>query len=308
MKEEFKCGFVAILGRPNVGKSTVLNALVGNKISIVSPIPQTTRHQIRGILNVEGAQIVFLDTPGVHSFKDSLAKHLNTIAARSLDGCDLIIYVADVSRRVGDEEKRIIDILLRQETKVVMALNKMDLGSRYLNDYIDFWKTHIEAKKGKDFLIVYMPLSAKTGKNIDTLRDIIVDNLPVHPPFYDPESKTDFPIKFRIADVVREKLFLQLKRELPHSIAVEVGEMAERQTTQGQKITDIAVTIYVNRSSQRKIIIGKNGEGLKEAGKQARLDLEEILGNKVFLKLWVKVLEDWQQKPRILKELGYWWM
>ena len=298
--KKFKSGFVTILGRPNVGKSTLLNALIDNKISIISPIPQTTRHQIKGILNLENAQIVFVDTPGIHSFEDKLASHLNTVARRALEGCDLVIYVVDISRRPGKEEEELMRIITGQRVKTIMVLNKVDLGLKYLNTYIDLWAEKVESKRNP--LIYYMPLSAKTGKDVDKLRDSILENLPESHPYYDTDSLTDFPLKFRVADIIREKLFLQLKEELPHSIAVEIEELNNK-----KKIVSIKANIYVKRNSQKRIVIGKEGAVLKEVGSRARPEIEKIYNKKVFLDIWVKVLGDWQDKPRILKELGYWW-
>ncbi len=299
-KTKFRAGFVTILGRPNVGKSTLLNALVANKISIISPIPQTTRHQIKGILNLEKAQIVFVDTPGVHSFEDKLAAHLNTVAKRALEGCDLIIYVVDLSRRPGKEEQELMRIITGQKVKTIMVLNKTDLGRKFFNAYIDLWAERARSKRNP--LIYYIPLSAKTGKGVDKLRDSILENLPESHPYYDTNSLTDFPPKFRVADIIREKLFIQLKRELPHSIAVEVEEINNK-----KKIVSIKANIYVKRNSQKRIVIGKAGEVLKGVGSRSRPEIENIYNKKVFLDIWVKVLEDWQDKPRILKELGYWW-
>jgi GTP-binding protein Era len=335
--ENFKSGFVAILGRPNVGKSTILNALVGNKISIISPVPQTTRHQIKGILNLKNAQIVFVDTPGIHSFKDNLVTQLNTIAKQSVEGCDLILYVADVSRNLGKEETEIINFLVKQEIKIIMVLNKMDLGGHFANSYIEAWKKHIEIKDIKtDPLISYLPLSAKTSKNIELLLNVVVENLPAQEPFYDTHTLTDFPLKFRLADIVREKLFLNLKAELPHSLAVEVAEIKDREDEKKKKEMEetvnglmnyddfmvtlaqpdkagalngpvyIKVNIYVNRTSQRKIVIGEKGKLLKEIGIQSRKEIEAFLNKRVYLEIKVEVLADWQNKPRILQELGYW--
>ena len=302
-KGEFKSGFVAVLGRPNVGKSTLINTLVGNKISIISPIPQTTRHQIRGILNLKDAQIVFVDTPGVHSFSDNLAAHLNTIAKKSIEGCDLIVYVVDVSRRPGQEERKLVELITAQDIKTIMVLNKTDLGDKFFNEYIDLWQQKIKAKNLEDSLIYYMPASAKTGKNMDKLKESLIENLSPGPAYYDKDSLTDFPPKFRIADMIREKLFLQLKKELPHSLAVEVETIENR-----KKLVYIKVNIYVKRTSQKRIVVGKQGEILKEVGSLSRPEIEKIYNKKVFLDIWVKVLADWQQKPRILKELGYWWV
>lgn len=298
-KINFKSGFITIIGRPNVGKSTLLNALLGSKISIISPIPQTTRHQIKGILNLKNTQLVFVDTPGLHSFKDKLALHLNTIAKRALDGCDLIVYVVDITRKLGPEEERLMDILLNQKSKIIMVLNKIDLGDKFIGDYVNFWENK---KTKKDLLLYYLPVSAKTGKNVDKLKEVLIDNLPESCPYYDKDYLTDFPLKFRIADIVREKLFLTLKEELPHSLAVEVSEIEDK-----KKIVYIKVNIYVQRDSQKKIVIGRKGALLKEVGQAARLDIEKILNKKSFLDIWVKVLADWQKSPRVLQELGYWW-
>lgn len=336
--EHFKSGFVAILGRPNVGKSTILNALIGNKISIISPVPQTTRHQIKGILNLKDGQAVFVDTPGIHSFKDNLATQLNTIAKQSVEGCDLILYVVDVSRNLGKEEAQIMDFLTRQKIKIIMVLNKMDLGEQFSGSYIETWKKHIETKNVKsDPIISYLPLSAKTGKNMEMLRDLIIDNLPNQAPFYDTHTLTDFPLKFRLADIVREKLFLNLKAELPHSLAVEVAEIKDRENEKQKEDSEeeigddsmsyddfmaslaqpaktgvlkcpmyIKVNIYVNRTSQKKIVIGEKGKLIKEIGIQSRLEMETLLNKRVYLDIKVEVLADWQNKPRILQELGYW--
>jgi len=300
LKKGFKSGFVTILGRPNAGKSTLLNALIDNKVSIISPIPQTTRHQIKGILNLENAQIVFVDTPGIHSFEDKLAAHLNTVAKRAIEGCDLIIYVVDMSRRPGEEEQELMRIISGQKIKTIMVLNKIDLGIKYFNLYIDSWAERVKGKRNP--LVYYIPLSAKTGKDVDKLRDTLLDNLPESHPYYDTKELTDFPIKFRIADIIREKLFLQLKREVPHSVAVEIEEINNK-----KKIVSIRAVIYVKRNSQKRIVIGKAGEVLKEVGSRSRPEIEKIYNKKVFLDIWVKVLENWQDKPRILKELGYWW-
>ncbi len=301
-EKKFRSGFVIMLGRPNVGKSTLLNALIENKVSIISPIPQTTRHQIKGILNLENAQIVFVDTPGIHSFQDKLASHLNVVAKRAIEGCDLIIYVVDLSRRPGKEEEQLMRIISRQGIKTIMVLNKIDLGKKFFNDYIDLWKRETTESKVKDPILYYIPLSAKTGKDIDKLKDSIIDNLPQSHPYYDTNTLTDFPIKFRIADIIREKLFLGLKEEVPHSVAVEVEEIREK-----KKIVSVKVNIYVKRTSQKRIVVGKGGIVLKTVGSLSRPEIEKIYNRKVFLDIWVKVLEDWQDKPRILKELGYWW-
>ena len=365
--KHFKSGFVAIIGRPNAGKSTMLNALLGSKISIVSPIPQTTRHQIKGILNLKNAQVVFVDTPGIHSFKDNLASQLNTVARQSIEGCDLLIYMVDTSRAFGKEESDIMYFLTKQKIKTIMVLNKIDLGKKHMGEYMECWQRILKERNiEKDPIAYYLPISAKTGQNIIELRDAIVESLPEQVPFYDKETSTDFPLKFRVADIVREKLFLILKNELPHSLAVEVeaikdmeGKIKEKdikrteigffkeaakEDSEESKQDDAAmedeemedeevegdesnllfalsvpkdklkkagfiyikVNIYVNRASQKKIVVGEGGKLLKEIGSTARQEIESIFGKKVYLQLWVEVLADWQNKPRILKELGYW--
>jgi len=217
-----------------------------------------------------------------------------------LEGCDLIIYVVDISRRPGKEEGELTRIITGQKVKTIMVLNKVDLGLKYFNAYIDLWTEKTEGERNP--LIYYIHLSAKTGKDVDKLKESILENLPESHPYYDTDSVTDFPLKFRVADIIREKLFLQLRKELPHSIAVEIEEINNK-----KKIVSIKANIYVKRNSQKRIVIGKKGEVLKEVGSRSRPEIEKIYNKKVFLDIWVKVLEDWQDKPRILKELGYWW-
>ncbi|MFH1768210.1 MAG: GTPase Era [Candidatus Omnitrophota bacterium] len=301
-EEVFKSGFVAVVGRPNVGKSTLVNAILKTKVSIVSCIPQTTRHLVRGILNCPGAQIVFVDTPGIHSFSEKLAKHLNKVAKKSFVDVELIVYVVDATRSIGSEEERVIDCLLKKrDAKIIMAINKIDINKKFVNEYIGFWQEKMKkTKRSKDPILYYIPVSAKTGRHLDILIDAIKENLPSNPPFYDKDTTTDFPLQFRVADIIREKLFLNLKEEVPHSLAVEVKEIEDK-----DKVVYVEAAIYVNRSSQKKIIIGKKGEFIKAAGSLSRLDLEKVFAKKVYLDLRVKVLGDWQAKKRILKELGY---
>ena len=308
MLKNFKSGFVAIIGRPNVGKSTLLNSLVKNKISIVSKIPQTTRHNIRGILNLKNAQIVFIDTPGIHSFKDKLSNYLNDVAKSSINDIDLILYLVDISRPIGKEEIDIMNFLVNQEYKIIMALNKIDLTPKYINDYINKFKEILEEKNKQDKLLYYIPISAKTFKNIDVLIKVILENLKEQEPFYDFNTVTDFPIKFRIADIIREKLFLSLKEELPHSLAVEVEDILDRgllKEDSSKYPIYIKVNIYVNRLSQKKIVIGQNASLIKYVGETSRKEVESLLNRKIYLDIRVKILEDWQDKPRILQELGY---
>ncbi len=301
-KDKIKSGFVVLIGRPNVGKSTLLNSLLGNKISVVSGVPQTTRYAIRGVLNLSDAQIVFVDSPGIHSFKDNLSQYLNVVAQRALEDVEVVVYVVDVTRKPAYEEELIVKKLTSLETKIIMALNKVDKNKRFFNDYILLWKKEENTLKtpGKAELAYYIPISAKTGYNLDKLIEAIKENLPWGFPFYSRDTITDFPVKFRIADIVREKLFLNLKDELPHSLAVDVTAIEEK-----ERSVYIEAYIYVNRNSQKQIVIGKKGSFIKEVGILSRKEIENIFNKKVYLRLQVKVVSNWQKKMRILKELGY---
>ncbi len=302
MKSSFKSGFISIIGRPNVGKSTLLNAILGEKVSIVSNIPQTTRFQVRGILNLENAQIIFVDTPGMHSFKEELASHLNTIAKRSIEGIEGVMYVIDVSRIPGKEETEIMKFLVFSRVPIVMVFNKIDLGDKYRDEYLKQWEKIVKESGKSNPVTETVSVSAITGKNLDLLIEKLIELLPEHPPFYEKGTITDFPVKFRVSDIIREKLFHNLREELPHSIAVEIEKIEDK-----EKIIYINAIIYVNRDSQKKIIVGKSGSMIKKIGQEARKELEQIFGKKVYLEIFVKVEKDWQKSTRILKELGYWW-
>jgi len=297
----FKSGFVSIIGRPNVGKSSLLNALLDTKISIVSPVPQTTRYKIRGIMHLPDAQAVFVDTPGMHALKEELACQLNDVARSSIPDTELLLYVTDVTRRVGKEEDDIMRLVLGSGIPAVMVFNKIDRGSRFLADYTAAWKLQLKSSRAShDPIRYYIPVSATTGKNLGKLRQVVVELLPEHPPFYEAQMLTDFPLKFRVADSIREKLFLSLKEELPHSIAVVIEGIDDL-----RRLSRVKATVYVNTESQKGIVIGKGGMLLKEIGTAARKDLERMLGKKVYLELRVSVLKGWQEKPRVLADLGY---
>lgn len=300
-EKNFKCGFVALVGRPNVGKSTLFNSLIRKKISIVSPIPQTTRYQIRGILNFDDAQIIFVDTPGIHRFSQPLVRQLNIVAQKSLEDIDLILYVVDVSRPFGREEQDIMDILVYTKIKIIMALNKIDLGTKYLNDYITFWKDNLKKHNiVDDPIIYYIPISALTSKNVDTLLKVIIENIPESVPYYDKDTITDFPLQFQIADIIREELLKNLKEELPHSIAINILNIQDKGSC-----VYIEGVIYVSSESQKGIIIGRGANFIKKVGTNSRKNIENLLNKKVYLDLRVKVEKDWYNNTRILKELGY---
>jgi len=300
-QKKIKSGFIAILGRPNAGKSTLLNALLQEKISIVSPVPQTTRFQLRGILQSEDAQLVFVDTPGIHLFKGKLSHHLNKVSLASLEGIDLILYVVDVSRRPGEEEKKIMDIMVRQKAKVIMALNKIDLSKKLIDLYIDLWREKVEQINKANPLAYYIPVSAKEEINTEKIKTALKELAPQGKPLYDESTLTDFPKRYRAADIIREKIFLKTQEEIPHSVAVEVKEIQEK-----ERSVYVLASVYTRKDSQKKIIIGQGGKLIKEVGKDARRDLENIYKKKVYLELWVKTERDWQENRRILQDLGYW--
>lgn len=296
-----KCGFVSIIGRPNTGKSTLLNQLVGEKVAIVSPVPQTTRTSVRGIFTDARGQIVFVDTPGWHSGRDGLDRFMNRSSQNSLDGVDVVIYVVDTSRPVGEEEHQIARRLKSVKVPVVMALNKIDLKGEYIHQYISLW----EEAKGKkideitDF--VMMPLSGREAIQTDKLVEVLFGFLPEGPFFYEPDIISDTPRRQLVGDIVREKLFLLTREELPHSIAVVVEEM---RPVKG-KTMHIRAVIYVERDSQKEIVIGAKGQMLKQVGTLARTDLETLLETKVFIDLHVKTQKNWRDDQSMLADMGY---
>lgn len=296
------CGIVAIIGRPNTGKSTLLNYILGEKLAIVSNVPQTTRNVIRGILTEKRGQVIFVDTPGIHKPKHRLGKYMNIAAIDVIKGADILLHMADSSEAPGEEEDMVVGELATVKAPVVLALNKIDLGGKFVDEYIRLW----EEKKGKpvtelaDSLIV-LPMSSLKGTNIDKLLEILFSLLPEGHNLYPDDMLSDFPQKLAYADIIREKLLTRMRQEVPHSIAVLVEEITDRT----QKLTYIKAAIYVERESQKGIVVGAKGGILKEVGSLARRELEELLKKKVYLELNVKVKEDWKSDPLILKLLGY---
>jgi GTP-binding protein Era len=296
-----RCGTVSIVGRPNVGKSTLLNQIVGEKVAIVTKVPQTTRNQVRGIYNDKRGQIIFVDTPGLHLGRDKLDKCMNQSAAGTIEGADCIIYLVDTSRRVGEEEEGVAGRVAGARKPVVLGLNKVDLKSRNMADYIALW----ERTKGKplaeikDFTMI--ALSGEKGTNIEKLIDILFDYLPVGPALYPTDIVCDVPQRLAVADILREKLFRLLKQEIPHSLGVVIEEMRPIR----KKTMRIKALIFVERDSQKEIVIGKNGALLKEAGTLARKELEELLEMKVFLECFAKTQERWRDDISLLQEFGY---
>lgn len=294
----FKCGFVSIIGRPNSGKSTLLNSLLKQKVSIISKMPQTTRYVIRAVLNLDQAQIVFVDTPGIHLFKDTLASELNSLALGALEGVEAVLYVVDCTRIPHREEEKIMNVLTKQKMPIIMALNKIDKSRKYAGHYLEMWRK--KAKDKKTSLEYFIPISGLKEKNLDKIIDSILEILPESEPFYDKDTLTDFPLTYRVADVIREKLCRAFKEEVPHNLAVEVNDI-----NQGKRLVKVRATILTAKKSQKLIVVGDKGGMIKDIGTKAREDLEDLFNRKVFLDLFVKVEKDWYNKTRILQELGY---
>ncbi|TCS83723.1 GTPase Era [Tepidibacillus fermentans] len=293
-----KSGFVAIIGRPNVGKSTLLNQVLGQKIAIMSDKPQTTRNKIRAIYTNEQGQIIFIDTPGIHKPKSKLGKYMMNLTLTTLQEVDLILYLTDVTEKFGPGEQFIIDQLKSvTKTPVYLILNKIDLVTpEELLPIID------QYRKYYDFTEI-IPISALKGNNVSTLLEQIYKILPEGPLYYPSDQVTEHPEQFVVAELIREKILNLTREEVPHSIAVVVESMKPGEENPNTVV--IQAVIYVERASQKGIIIGKNGRMLKEIGRQARLDIERLLGSKVFIELWVKVKEDWRNREHLLKDFGF---
>lgn len=288
-----KAGFVNIVGNPNVGKSTLMNRLVGEKISIITSKSQTTRHRIKGIVNTDDYQIVFSDTPGVVKPSYKMQEYMLEFSKAALIDADIILYVTDV---VENTEKNtdFIAKVNKSEAPVLLVINKIDLTTQdKLEALYDKWKELIPRAE-------IFPLSAKENFNIDSLYKRIIELLPEGEPFFPKDELTDLPSRFFVNEIIREKILQNYEKEIPYSVEVEVEEFKE-----DNKRINIMATIYVERSSQKGIIIGSQGEALKKVGTEARKDIEAFFGKKVFLSLYVKVLKDWRSKDNELKNFGY---
>jgi GTP-binding protein Era len=298
----FRSGFVCILGRPNAGKSTLLNALVGEKLAIISPKPQTTRNRIQGIVNIpkskgkSGAQIVLIDTPGVHKPDSSLGRKMMVEVREGLEGCDLILLLMDVTRKLDRRDEFAIQMLKHSSTKVCLILNKVDLlrgGKSQLLPLID------EYKKLHKFHEI-IPISALKRDGLEILIKALTGALPAGPPLFPEDQVTDQPARFMSGEIIRERVLLETEEELPYATTVIVESFEE-----GAKLTRIAATIYCEREGQKGILIGKKGQMLKRIGTSARLQMERMLGTKVFLELYVKVEPNWRESRSFVEELDW---
>ncbi|UVI32144.1 GTPase Era [Paenibacillus spongiae] len=294
-KQPYRSGFVAIVGRPNVGKSTLINEMIGQKIAIMSDKPQTTRNKIHGVYTTDDAQIVFLDTPGIHKPQHKLGDFMNQSAVGTLGEVDAALFLIDVSEGLGGGDRYIIEQLKKVNTPVFLIMNKIDkVHPEELLPLI------VQYKELHDFSEV-IPISALKGNNIQTLLDVLTGYLPEGPQYYPADQVTDHPEQFVCAELVREKILHLTREEVPHSIAVAIEDMRVKENG----VVYIGAVIYVERDSQKGIVIGKQGALLKEVGKQARRDIELLLGSRCFLELWVKVKKDWRNHERTLKDLGF---
>ncbi|WP_061214427.1 GTPase Era [Syntrophomonas wolfei] len=290
-----KSGFVSIVGRPNVGKSTLLNAIIGEKIAIVSEKPQTTRTRIQGIYTCERGQVIYVDTPGIHKPKHLLGEYMVKVSARSLEEVDIIYYMTDVTRPFGGGESFILDQLKDARVPVFLLVNKIDLVSEQeVKDYIQIFNQQ------RSFSEV-VSISAACGTNLQLLLDKTLDALPEGPLYYPEDDLTDQPIYLLIAELIREKALMLTHDEVPHSLAVEVEEFKK----QSNGKVYLRAAIYMERDSQKGIVIGKKGQMLKTIGEQARQDIESLLDTAVYLDLWVKVKKNWRDNENTLNQLGY---
>ena len=295
-EEKFRSGYVALIGLPNVGKSTLLNQLLGYKVAIATPKPQTTRFQIRGVLTGSNYQIVFVDTPGIHDAKGLFNKLIVEQALKAIEEVDAIVFIVDASHRNPQAEEKIIELLRKANKPTILALNKIDLIKKgELLPMIDFFSRVYPFE-------AIVPISALERDGLDLLVEEIVKVLPEGPMYYDLETLTDQPQRLLAAEIIREKIFMLTRQEIPYASAVVVEEFYEDPE---KDLIHIQATVYVEKDSQKGIIIGKGGQMLKKIGTLAREELEFLLGKKVHLQLWVKVLKGWRKEEKLLRRLGF---
>lgn len=294
--KSFRSGFVALIGRPNVGKSTLMNKIIGQKVAIMSDKPQTTRNKTHGIYTTNNAQVIFVDTPGIHKPKHKLGAFMTKVAEKTLNEVDLILFLVNADEGIGGGDRYIIKRLKNVNKPVFLIINKIDkVHPEQLLPLIESYRHELEFAE-------VIPISAMQGSNVNTLLEQIIKRLDEGQKYYPEDQVSDHPEHFIVAEMIREKVLHLTREEVPHSVAVALDRMKERE---GRDIIDIQATVIVERSSQKGIIIGKRGNMLKEIGTRARLDIEEMLGKKVFLELWVTVQEDWRNRGKLLKEFGF---
>ncbi len=294
MKETHKSGFAALIGRPNVGKSTLMNCLIGQKIAITSKKPQTTRNRIQTVYTSDEGQIVFVDTPGIHKAKNKLGDYMVNVAEHSLREVDVILWLVEPTDYIGAGEQHIIEELKKVKTPVILVINKIDtVKKEQLLEYIDIYRKHL------DFAEI-VPVSALKKDNTAVLITQIMKYLPEGPTFYDEDTITDQPIRQIVAELIREKVLHSIDEEIPHGVAVTIESMKY-----SKKIVDINATIICERDSHKGIIIGKGGQMLKKIGSMARPEIEDLLEQHVNLQLWVKVKKDWRDSDFLIKNFGY---
>ena len=292
--KNFKSGFVTLIGRPNVGKSTLMNYLIGQKIAITSEKPQTTRNRIQTVYSDERGQIIFLDTPGIHKAKNKLGEYMVSVAEGTLKEVDVILWLVEPSTFIGAGERHIAEMLGKVKTPVILVINKIDTVKKELIlTYIDAYRKELEFAE-------IVPVSALKKDGMDVLIACIMKYLPYGEPFYDEDTVTDQPMRQIVAELIREKALKCLEEEIPHGIAVTIEQMKYR-----KRIVDIEATIICERESHKGIIIGRQGSMLKKIGSMARPDIEELVESQVNLKLWVKVKKDWRDSDFLLKNFGY---
>ena len=296
MKENFKSGFVAIIGRPNVGKSTLMNHLIGQKIAITSKKPQTTRNKIQTVYTCEDGQIIFLDTPGIHKAKNKLGEYMVNVAEQTLKDVDVILWLVEPTTYIGAGEKHIAEQLQKTSLPVILVINKVDTVKKE-----DILQVIDNYRKLYDFAEI-IPASALRGQNTKDIVNSLFKYMPYGPMFYDEDTVTDQPRRQIVAEIIREKALHALDEEIPHGIAVTIEKMRERK---GQHIVDIEATIICERDSHKGIIIGKQGSMLKKIGSNARFEIEKMLEERVNLKIWVKVKKDWRDSDTLMKNFGY---
>lgn len=296
MKNEYKSGFVTLIGRPNVGKSTLMNKLIGQKIAITSDKPQTTRNRIQTVYTNEQGQIIFLDTPGIHKAKNKLGEYMVSVAERTLNEVDVVLWLVEPSTFIGAGERHIVEQLGKVKTPVILVINKVDTVKK--EEVLRFIAAYKDIYSFADIV----PVSALKGENTEQLMDAIFRRLPTGPQYYDEDTITDQPERQIVAEIIREKALHLLDDEIPHGIAVSIDRMKERQNND---LIDIEATIVCERDSHKGIIIGKKGEKLKRIGMMARQEIENLLDMHVNLQIWVKVKKDWRDSDFLLKNYGY---